>query len=133
MARTYGLNAFLYSHDHIFHVQDIGKGLNGKDLLGVCVGSSKSHGEIGWWKGAYWAAFYGNAFKSAPDFWGPPGITRLTIQNNRADIDYIVSGISQYTNMPASARIGTVLSSRKIANPPARPRCGQEFFGFQCV
>lgn len=118
MAKTYGLNAFLYSHDHIFHVQDIGKSLNGKDLLGVCVGTSKYHGEIGWWKGAYWTTFYGNAFKSAPDFWGPPGISRLTVHNNRADIDYIVSGISRYTNIPSSALVGTVLSSRKIDNPP---------------
>jgi hypothetical protein len=117
LGKKYGLNAFMYGHDHIFHVHDIGKGDTGKDLLGVCVGTSKYVGEDVWWKGPLWMKYYGDAFKSKPDFWGPSGVTRLTIQNHALKLDYIVTGTTPYSNISYGERFGTVLDTRTVVSP----------------
>jgi len=118
MAKKYGLRGFLYGHDHIFYVKKIGKGLNDKEILGICCGSPKYIGEQGWWKGSLWMKYYGQAFKSNPDFWGPPGITRLTVKNGEARMDYVVIAQTSYSNLPSTAKPGTILSSTVLASPP---------------
>lgn len=119
LGREHGLRAFLYGHDHIFHSKKIAEDPLGKDLLGVCSGSTKYMGETGWWKGSYWQRHYGSSHKPAPQFWGPPGITKLTIRKNEAVVEYILTGYSLYTNHPEEAMIGKVLETRRQVNPPA--------------
>ncbi len=118
LSREHGLRAFLYGHDHIFHSKTIASEPPGKEMLGVCCGSTKYMGEAGWWKGAYWQKHYGLSHPPAPQFWGPPGITKLTIRKNEAIIEYIVSGYSSYTNMPEGALVGRILETRRLASPP---------------
>jgi 3',5'-cyclic AMP phosphodiesterase CpdA len=120
LGREHGLRAFLYGHDHIFHSRPIVQDLGGKDMIGVCCGSTKYMGEAGWWKGAYWHKHYGPSEPPASQFWGPPGLTRLTLRKNEAVIEYIVTGYSPYTNIPAGAGVGTVLTTRRLVNQPAR-------------
>ena len=114
----YGLNAFLYGHDHIFSSRKIANGLNNKELLGVSVGSSKYMGESGWWNGALWQKHYGRALGTSPDFWGPSGLTRLTLRSEEARLDYIATGFTRHSNIPDTARTGSVLSSVTVVNPP---------------
>jgi 3',5'-cyclic AMP phosphodiesterase CpdA len=114
----YGLNAFLYGHDHIFSERTIANGLNNKGMLGVCVGSTKFMGESTWWNGAYWKKHYGQYSKTPPDFWGPSGLTRLTLRASQARIDYIATGSTPHSNLPSTVRTGAVLSSKILINPP---------------
>ncbi len=118
LGKKYGLAAFFYGHDHIFHVAGIGKGLNEKEMFGVCVGSTKFIGEKGWWNGCYWRKHYGDAFKTNPEFWGPPGITKLAITSEEARLDYVISGQTPYSNLPRDVQPGYVLSSTLLINPP---------------
>jgi hypothetical protein len=118
LGHEHGLRAFLYGHDHIFHSKTIAADPPGKDMLGVCCGSTKYMGEAGWWKGAYWHRHYGFSNPPAPQFWGPPGITKLTIRKKEAIVEYIVTGYSLYTNLPEDAMIGRVLETRRLVNPP---------------
>ncbi|MGB8953172.1 MAG: metallophosphoesterase [Candidatus Aminicenantales bacterium] len=117
MAAEYGARGFLYGHDHIFHVKKIGKGLNQKEILSVCGGSTKSIGEAGWWRGNLWMKYYGNAFKPNPDFWGPPGITRLTVKNEETRVDYLVVARTHFSNLPSGARPGDILFSTILPSP----------------
>ena len=116
-ATKYGLRGFLYAHDHIFNVRKIGSGASQKDLFSVCCGSTKYDGEKGWWRGNLWTQHYGNGFMSNPDFWGPSGITRLTLKNEEARIDYVLTGYTTRSNLPGTAGDGATLSSTIFANP----------------
>lgn len=118
LAKTHGLRGFLYGHDHISYVKKVGKGLNNKEIWGVCGGSPKYFGEQGWWRGNMWTKYYGQAFKIKPDFWGPSGITRLTIKNGETRVDYIVTAQTIHSNLPSNAKIGDVLSSAVLTSPP---------------
>ena len=118
LAAKHGLDAFLYGHDHISAVHRIGKTANNKDLLGICVGSTKYVGEAGWWKGPLWTKFYGSAEGNPPRFWGPPGITKLIIRGGEMKADFIKTGASVYSNHPSAATFGTVLSRLTAVSPP---------------
>ena len=52
LAKTHGLRAFLYGHDHIFKARRIGPGANQRDLYGIVAGSTKHVGEFVWWQAA---------------------------------------------------------------------------------
>lgn len=119
MAVKHGLNAFLYGHDHISAVHRIGKTDNNKDLLGICAGSTKYVGEAAWWKGPFWTKHYGNSAGNPPQFWGPPGITKLVIRDGEMKVDFIKTGTSAHSNHPFAATLGTVLSRLVAESPPA--------------
>lgn len=116
-ANKYGLRGFIYGHDHIFKVKKIGLGGSQKDPFSVCCGSTKYVGEKGWWQGSLWTQHYGNGLKSNPDFWGPSGITRLTLKNEEARVDYVLTGYTTQSNLPGAANDGATLSSTIFANP----------------
>ncbi len=117
MASSCGLRGFIYGHDHIFKVNKIVPGLNQKVMVGVCGGSTKYVGEKGWWQGTYWTQYYGNGFKNNPDFWGPSGITKMTLMNEEARIDYILTGFTNQSNLPGTVNNGAILSSYILDNP----------------
>ncbi len=119
LAAKHGLNAFLYGHDHIHAVRHIGKTANNKELLGICVGSTKYVGEAGWWKGPLWTQHYGPSTGNPSKFWGPPGITKLVIRGGEMKVDYLKTGTSLYSNHPSAATLGTVLSRLVTVSPPA--------------
>lgn len=115
LALKYGLQAFLYGHDHIFKPTWIGKGAGQKDLYGVCTGSPKYIGETSWWNGANWRKHYGDHAKH--DFWGPPGYTRLTIRAESVKVEYVAAGYSRYSNFAAGQKAGDVLSALVMGTP----------------
>lgn len=117
LAKTQGLRAFLYGHDHIFKARRIGPGANQKDLYGIVAGSTKHVGELEWWQAPYWKRFYGNGFKAVPDFFGPSGITRLTIRKDQAKFEYVCTGITPNTNLAGGGIIATVQAGATLANP----------------
>ncbi len=133
LGRENGLRAFFYGHDHIFHSKLIAGGAGGKDMLGVCCGATKYMGEAGWWKGEYWRRYYGPAEPPASRFWGPPGLTRLTIRKSETLIEYILSGYSPYTNVPQTSGAGTTLSTRRLVNPPPRLVIEQKELAFRAT
>jgi hypothetical protein len=133
MGRNNGLRAFLYGHDHIFFHKSLPGESKNKEMLAVCCGSPKYMGELGWWNGPLWMANYGTYLGPTPRFWGPPGITRLTIRKDEAIIDYIVTAFSPYTNHPANAEFGTILSSRRLLNPPPSLVLERQELSFQAV
>ncbi len=120
LGKQSGLSGFIYGHDHIFKVIRIGENSNKKDLLGVCVGSTKSVAEKAeWWSGPYWKKFYGDGNKSNPDFLGPSGIVRMTISSDKVKIDYICTEriSSSNTNLVNGGLPGTVYASAITVNP----------------
>lgn len=120
-ALRHGLNGFLLGHDHVFHYHPIGKTDRNQDLVGVAVGSPKYVGESTWWSKPYWKRFYGPANgvpPAPPKFWGPCGITRLTLRRDEARFDYVVTGRTFHSNLPPLARAGMILESHIVANPP---------------
>jgi len=119
-ALRHGVQAFFYGHDHIFKPTYVAKGAGQKDLYGICAGSTKDIGESSWWKGTYWRKYYGDAFKKPPDFWGPPGYVRLTIQADAAKVEYVAAGYSTHSNLTPGQRAGDVLSGLVISSP--RPK-----------
>ncbi len=133
LGQEHGLRAFLYGHDHIFHSKSIVQDPGGKDMLGVCCGATKYMGEAGWWKGQYWRRHYGQSEQPAPQFWGPPGLTRLTLRRDEAVIEYLVAGYSAYTNIPENAGVGTVLTTRRLLNPPPRLLIEQKELSFRAA
>jgi len=119
LGKTYGLRAFIYGHDHIFYAKKIGEGANKKDLYGICAGSPKYMGERSWWTMPLWLKHYGDAFKTVPAYFGPSGISRLSIKSDQAKFDYILTQRTPYSNLPAvSPGEGSVLSSIVLTNPP---------------
>ncbi len=130
-AIKYGLRGFIYGHDHIFKVKKIGPGLNQKDLVGICCGTTKYVGEKGWWQGNLWMQNYGNGLKTNPDFWGPSGITKLTLKNEEARIDYILTGYTDNSNLPWTANDGDILSTTILVNPPPSIQVDKPSFVFQ--
>ena len=90
-------------------------------------------GEAAWWKGPYWMKDYSTNLGPSPQFWEPSGITRLTIRQDEVVIDYIHTAGSRYSNHPAEAGIGTVLSTRRLVNPPARLLLERHELTFQAV
>lgn len=116
-----GVKALLYGHDHIFHVKKIKDNQN-RQMLGVCVGSTKHVGEFLWYRGELWTKFYGpyGAYwtETKPgdpkkaNFWGPSGYTRLIIDKDKALLEYVRSGYNHpYTNIPPEVKNGQVLTS----------------------
>lgn len=132
-AKKMGLRAFIYGHDHIFNTERLGKGLNQKEMLGVCVGSTKYLGESMWWSGNYWRKHYGDAFKTNPDFWGPTGITKLTINKEEAKLEYVITGCTPRSNLPQGVRTGDVLYSTILVNPPPSLSCDRTSLLFKGV
>lgn len=128
-----GVRAFLYGHDHIFYSKRIGFGLNNLDLYGLCVGSTKYVGEKMWWGGSLWQKHYGSWNRTPPDFIGPSGITRATIGAEEAKFEYIVTGKTAHSNLPANAYSGQVLKAVIISNPPPKLDFRPESLSLQCV
>ena len=116
LAKQVGMRGFIYGHDHVFKVTKVGAGLNQKDLSGIVVGSTKRAGEDNWWRGDYWKKYYGNGFKSTPDFYGPSGISRLTLSSAQARMDYICTGQTPNTNLANGGFEGTVYASALTVN-----------------
>jgi 3',5'-cyclic AMP phosphodiesterase CpdA len=131
--REGGLRAVLYGHDHIFYQKKIGEISPGKEMLAVCCGTTKYMGEEGWWKGPFWLKNYGGYSGPSPQFWGPPGITRLRIRQDEATLEYVKTALTWYSNHPPEAAIGAVLSTRKLANPPPRLEVEASEIDFQAV
>jgi hypothetical protein len=114
-AKTFGLRGFIYGHDHIFHSIKIGEGTNHKDLYGLVCGSTRYIGEKSWWEGTFWKKYYGAAEKTPPDFWGPSGITRLTVKKDQARFDYVCTCHTPYTNLPSGGTEGAISASLVLA------------------
>lgn len=117
MAKANGVRAFIYGHDHIFKARRIAAGASQRDLYGIVAGSTKHIGETSWWKGPYWKRFYGDGFKNPPDFFGPSGVTRVTIKKDTARFDYVCTGSTPNTNLKSAGMIGAVISGVALANP----------------
>ncbi len=117
LAKANGVQAFLYGHDHIFKARRIATGANQKGLYGVVAGSTKHIGEFAWWQAAYWKRFYGDGFKNPADFYGPSGITRMTIGKDTTRFDYICTGITPNTNLPGGGILDAVIAGAEIGNP----------------
>ena len=117
LAKAHGLRAFLYGHDHVFKATRIGPGANQKDLYGVVAGSTKHVGEFAWWQAPFWKRFYGEGFKPVPDFFGPSGITRLTIRRDQAKFEYVCTGTTPNTNLASGGSVAAVLAGIILANP----------------
>lgn len=133
LGRENGLRAFLYGHDHIFFNKKIGEPSHNKEMLAVCCGSTKYMGEAGWWKDPFWVKNYGTYWGPSPQFWGPPGITRLTIRKDEAVFDYLATALTWYSNHPPDAGIGTLLATRKLVNPPPALTIETNALDFQAV
>ncbi len=133
LGKENGLRAFLYGHDHIFFSKKIGQSAPNADMLAVCCGSTKYMGEAGWWKEPYWARDYGSYLGTSPRFWGPPGITRLTIRKDQAVFEYLHTAFTWYSNHPADSAIGAILSTHTLTNPPPRLLLETRELGFQAV
>jgi 3',5'-cyclic AMP phosphodiesterase CpdA len=131
LGKRYGLRGFIFGHDHIFKVQKIGDGANRKELHGIVCGATKYIGETPWWQGTYWKKHYGNGLKSNPDFWGPSGITRLTIKSDQTKVDYICTARTPYTNIPSGGIEGTVYSSCVMSSPVPSMDVDKTSFVFQ--
>ncbi len=119
-----GVKALFYGHDHIFHVKKIKDNQN-RQMLGVCVGSTKHVGELLWYQGELWTKFYGpyGAYwtetkardPKKANFWGPSGYTRLIIDKDKVLLEYVRSAYNHpYTNIPPDVIKGQVLSSMLI-------------------
>lgn len=119
LAKANGVRAFLYGHDHIFKTRRIGVGANQKDLYGIVAGSTKHIGESSWWQAPFWKRFYGDGFKMPPDFFGPSGITRMTIRRDMTRFEYVCTGLTPNTNLQAGGTIGAVIAGAAIGNPAA--------------
>jgi hypothetical protein len=117
IAKQYGLRAFIYGHDHIFYHKKIGVGLNKRDLHAVCVGSPKYVGEDVWWRGSFWTKHYGDAFKENPDFFGPVGITKMSIKKDGVTVKYIKTGTTTFTNIAGTTKVADVVSLETFSNP----------------
>jgi 3',5'-cyclic AMP phosphodiesterase CpdA len=128
-----GLRAILYGHDHIYFQKKLAEPSPNKEMLALCCGSTKYMGEAGWWKDPFWSANYGTSTGPAPNFWGPPGITRLTIGKDEASFDFLATALTWYSNHPPDAGIGTLLASRKLVNPPAAITVDSSELSFQAV
>jgi len=132
LGKAYGLRAFIYGHDHIFYTKKIGEGVNKKDLYCVCAGSTKYFGERLWWKMPFWMKHYGDGFKAKPEFFGPSGITRLSLKSDQARFDYICTKLTPFTNLPDYGGVeGTVHSSLILTNPPPAIRLEKTAFSFE--
>jgi len=119
IGKKYGLRAFIYGHDHIFYSKRIAEGANKKDLYGVCAGSTKYFGERPWWRMPLWMKHYGDGFKTPPPFWGPSGITRLSIKSGEARFDYLITRRTPFSNLPITGTAeGSPISSVILSNPP---------------
>jgi len=115
LAAQAGVGAFLYGHDHIFHSRRLGSGWNRKEMRSLCAGSTKNMGEVWWWQAALWRKHYGQSSGPNPDFFGPPGYARLTIEARTLTADYIPP--------PADMTAGesqNILSRIVLENPPPR-------------
>jgi 3',5'-cyclic AMP phosphodiesterase CpdA len=122
MAATAGVSAFLYGHDHIHHHRSLATGWNNKQLNSICCGSTKKVAEEWWWNGSYWRRFYGQGYGRTPDFFGPPGYNRLTIEPFRLTADYVLVSYSPFSNTPSGSKTGDIFSSLAVDNP--KPRLG---------
>ncbi len=111
-----GVDVNFYGHDHIFNAKKIGGEYNGKNMYGVCVGSTKNKGELKWYKGDFWEKYYGDygeyyGLAQKADFWGPSGYTKLTIDKNGLTIEYIRSANNHpLTNIPSEFKTGDCIS-----------------------
>jgi len=112
-----GVDLNVYGHDHIFAANEMETQRTGRKMYGLCVGTPKHIGELGWYKGEHWKRFYGNygqywGSAQQADFWGPSGYTKMTITKNEVRIDYIRSAINHpYTNIPQGVAIGDIVQS----------------------
>jgi hypothetical protein len=130
VAKAHGLRGFFYGHDHVFKAKRLGQGVNQKDLYGIVGGSTKYVGEFGWWQGTYWRRFYGDGFGASPDFFGPSGISRLTIQRTQSRVDYICTSQTPNTNLSSGGIPGALYASTIISNPAPAIRVETTAFSF---
>ncbi|MGB8953272.1 MAG: metallophosphoesterase [Candidatus Aminicenantales bacterium] len=119
-----GVRANFYGHDHIFHVKEISAefGSGQKRMFGICAGSTKHRGELGWYKGELWKKYYGSfgrfwtephAVSEKTDFWGPSGYTKLTISRWGTRVEYKrAANNNGHTNIPLFVGLGDVVASR---------------------
>lgn len=128
-----GVRAFIYGHDHIFFFRKIGHGLNGLDMNGICVGSTKYEGEIGWWNAPLWQKHYGSYRRTPPDFWGPSAIAKATIKKKEARFDYILTRWTAYSNIPPHVSPGMILKSIWLSSPPPKLSFSPNYLGFRCI
>ena len=119
-----GVRANFYGHDHIHHARKISRTAAGRDMFGICVGSTKHSGEINWYEGPIWQSqdgygsygtYFGFADKTTGKpaaFWGPSGYTKLSVSRDGAGVDYIRSANNHpNTNLPPTLRVGDAVSS----------------------
>lgn len=132
LGKKYGLRAFIYGHDHIFQAKRIGEGANKKDLYGVCAGSTKYIGEWTWWRMPFWRKHYGDGFKVHPDFYGPSGITRLSLKSDQARFDYLGIKRTPFSNTPDKDGLeATIYSSLILTNPAPAMQIDKTAFSFE--
>lgn len=116
------VDVVFYGHDHIFHTHEIGKEIDGNKLHACCVGSPKHRGEISFYDGAFWRQFYGDygdypGKTNNADYWGPSGYTKLIIDKDGIQVDYIRSAYNHpFTNIPGNVAIGDIVQSVVFKN-----------------
>jgi len=120
MAKNTNVRGFFYGHDHVFFKKDIGKTSQGKEMIGVCAGSTKYAGgdlpeKI--WRNPYWEKFYGSWYEYPPSFLTPPGITEMEIDKNGATVRYVCTAPPgcMDSNMPIGTKPGDVLREYRLS------------------
>lgn len=123
LALEYGVNGWVFGHDHVEKLVEIGRNSNGKMMVGMCAGAPRFTGDMKEnWSRELWTDNYGDGFSWPPDFWGTPGIVKISVNKNGSTIRYICSGrpetmvnYRQYgTNIPLGTRIGNVLHEYRV-------------------
>jgi hypothetical protein len=120
LARQTETRGFFYAHDHIFAAKNIGKTIEGKDMMGICAGATTWTGADVYqniWSNPYWVAYYGDYYDVPPPFLTPPGVAELEIENNSATIKYVCTAPHEimYANMPEGTKPGDVLKEYQLS------------------
>ncbi|MFC2170261.1 hypothetical protein ACFLRM_06860, partial [Acidobacteriota bacterium] len=117
LMKNNGVRANFYGHDHVFNTKKISSEFDKERLYGICVGSPKYWGEMGWYEGDFWKRYYGDSgdyggFTENADFWGPSGYSKMTIKKDKVKTEYIRSVNNHpHTNLPQHIKVGDSISA----------------------
>jgi len=112
----YGARGWFYGHDHVSKIKEIGPTEDGKMMIGMCCGGprftgSEFHDILHYQR---WFENYGSPDGQPPEVHTCPGIVKLMVYEDRAEIEYIASArpylsgpeVHGYTNIPLQKKPG---------------------------
>jgi len=112
----YGARGWFYGHDHVSKIKEIGPTEDGKMMIGMCCGGPRFTGfefhDILHYQ--RWLENYGSPDGQPPEVHTCPGIVKLMVYEDRAEIEYIASArpylsgpeVHGYTNIPLQKKPG---------------------------